>query len=319
LKNHTYYCTVSQMRSLSADMPIGDPFGGPAYGKREMPVAPIAMGAMSFMSGAAAFAAGTATFMTGLSMAASALSIVGAVTGNKTLAMIGGVMSLGAGLANGFGGAADAAGAGFDAAAEAGELVGGMTDAAALSADQLASAAMPGVEGAGGFADVADIGAFSDVGGGAAGGLMDSGGYGSGLIGSAEASQAAPMLQQTGEAAAQVSPYSTNVQNTMTTAAPAGPNAYDPNAVISADATAGQAGGGLIGSAQAGGGIMDRIGGFVKNNPQLTKMVVDTVGGLVPNNKQQAETELTKAQAERIRNMTAEEKQRQLWRQGRTS
>jgi hypothetical protein len=71
-----------------------------------------------------AIAAGTATFASYLAVAGAALTTIGAVTGKKDLMKIGGFMSLGGALANGFGQAA-ATEAGSEVAADA------ATDAAA--------------------------------------------------------------------------------------------------------------------------------------------------------------------------------------------
>lgn len=90
------YLSVSETRRRSIDEPVGDPYGGPAYGERRMPVAAIAV----FAYGASIVA--TEVVIGGLLMASGALSFVGSVTGNKTLSMLGAVAGLGAGAVGGF-------------------------------------------------------------------------------------------------------------------------------------------------------------------------------------------------------------------------
>lgn len=87
------YLSVEETRRQSWDHPVGDPFGGPAYGEYRMPVAAVVGAVMA----AADIAATTLGILNGLALAGSALSFVGQVTGNSKLAMAGGIMSLGAG------------------------------------------------------------------------------------------------------------------------------------------------------------------------------------------------------------------------------
>ena len=102
---------------LSFDEPIGDPFGGPAYGLRQEPVS--ATFAAVFLGGAAVTAA---TVFAAISYVGLAFTIVGAVTGNKTLSKIGGVL----GIVGGVGGLATslggAAATGAAEATQAGQL-----------------------------------------------------------------------------------------------------------------------------------------------------------------------------------------------------
>jgi|694.fasta_scaffold00571_31 hypothetical protein len=78
------YLSRAMTRAWSLDAPIGDPFGGPAFGERNEPVT-------------AFFAVATA-FET-IAAIGAVVSVVGMVTGNSDLAKIGGVM----GLVGGFG------------------------------------------------------------------------------------------------------------------------------------------------------------------------------------------------------------------------
>lgn len=91
------YMSLAVSRAWSADMPIGDPTGGPAYGERNMPLVAVA---------AAAYAAGTiATVGIAAMSALEIISAVGAiasgigvVTGNEKLAKIGGIIGLAGGV-----------------------------------------------------------------------------------------------------------------------------------------------------------------------------------------------------------------------------
>lgn len=93
------YLSRAVTRAMSLDHPIGDPFGGTAYGEKNDPVsAIISIGTMAGTYAAAgSFAA--MTLMQGLAFAGGALSLAGNITGNKTLMKIGMV----AGVAGGIG------------------------------------------------------------------------------------------------------------------------------------------------------------------------------------------------------------------------
>lgn len=96
----------SMTRAMGMELPIGDPFGGPAYGEKNDPVS--AFISLASMAGtyAAAGSFAAMTLMQGLTFAGAALSLVGNVTGNRTLSKIG----LVAGLAGGVGMLAESAG-----------------------------------------------------------------------------------------------------------------------------------------------------------------------------------------------------------------
>jgi hypothetical protein len=90
------------------DIPIGDPFGGAAYGKREFPfIVGPAIGTIATAVTAGVAAAGGAMAVVGavssIAMVAGlAMTVVGAITGDKDLMEIGGYV----GLAGGVGGLA---------------------------------------------------------------------------------------------------------------------------------------------------------------------------------------------------------------------
>jgi hypothetical protein len=84
-------------RQLSvADLPVGDPLGGPAYGEKRGPAIAIFGAYASISTG---IAIGASTLMGGLMIAGGVMSGLGAITGNKTLSTLGMV----AGLAGGVG------------------------------------------------------------------------------------------------------------------------------------------------------------------------------------------------------------------------
>jgi hypothetical protein len=88
------YLSRSMTRALSMHEPIGDPFGGPAYGERNDPVsAALSLTAMAG-SYAAAGSFAAMTLAQGMIFAGGALSLAGNVTGNKSLMKVGAVIGL---------------------------------------------------------------------------------------------------------------------------------------------------------------------------------------------------------------------------------
>ncbi len=103
---HKTYLSRAVTRAMSADHPIGDPFGGPAYGERRDPVsAVISIGTMVAGYGAATAAGATlaATVLGGMAMVGGAMSLIGNVSGNAKLSRIGSIVGMvgGVGLAAG--------------------------------------------------------------------------------------------------------------------------------------------------------------------------------------------------------------------------
>lgn len=98
---------VQMPNHWAAEFPVGDPFGGPAYGEKEFKKlfkAALAVAAV-VATGGAALAAGTfagaltaSSVFAGVAFAGSALSLVGTVTGNQKLVKIGGIASLAGGV-----------------------------------------------------------------------------------------------------------------------------------------------------------------------------------------------------------------------------
>lgn len=117
MKFEKTYLSRAVTRAMSLDHPIGDPTGGPAYGERRDPVsAVLAVAGMweagAVIAGASSLAAGfeALTVAQGLMFAGGALSLVGNVTGNKDLMLLGAAVGLGGGI----GGLMSDAGAGFN-------------------------------------------------------------------------------------------------------------------------------------------------------------------------------------------------------------
>lgn len=80
------YLSREMTRALALDHPIGDPFGGPAYGEKNGPAAAV-VGA--FLSIEAGLAIGASTFLGGMMIAGGVMSGLGAITGNATLSKLG--------------------------------------------------------------------------------------------------------------------------------------------------------------------------------------------------------------------------------------
>jgi hypothetical protein len=111
------YLSRAMTRAMALDHPIGDPTGGPAYGERRDPVsAIIAVAGMweagTIIAGASTLMAGfeALTVAQGLMFAGGALSLVGNVSGNQNLMLLGSAMMLGGGV----GGFMSDAGTGFN-------------------------------------------------------------------------------------------------------------------------------------------------------------------------------------------------------------
>lgn len=99
------YLSMAQSRAF--DGPTGDPFGGPAYGKREMPVIAIIGAVMSGVAGAGLIGttvlgfSGLGTIIGGAMIAGSVLTVVGTLSGNAKMAKIGSMLGLVGGLTAG--------------------------------------------------------------------------------------------------------------------------------------------------------------------------------------------------------------------------
>jgi len=310
--SHTkLYLSLAQTRAY--DGPIGDPFGGPAYGERAMPVAVVALAAGSFAAGAAAFTAATAIstmVLAGTLMVGSALTIVGTVTGNQNLTKIGGALALigGGGLAIESLMSTAAEGAAGAAGAAAGE-----TGAAGMESGF--GGAMPDVTGAAQTSSVPMPDVTASVGGEAVAAAAPE-----------AAVQAAPLpngITETAIPAQEVTGTAESWNNFATPEAalnPAGQTMADPLAdplgqgVDQAQKLAGLNDSGMIS------GSFDKFGKWVSNNTELAKVgtqaLAGMAGNLIPSDKDKAMTDYYQASAERARATTEDEKRRAAWRRG---
>lgn len=112
-REHNMGPYIQIYRGYNPDGTVGDPYGGPAYGEKNGPVlavvAVIASAAPAFEIGLAGL-----SLMQGISLASSVIGLVGTITGNKTLSLIGAVGGLAGsavGMLNKLGTAAQASGA----------------------------------------------------------------------------------------------------------------------------------------------------------------------------------------------------------------
>ena len=84
------YMSLAVSRAMAAEYTVGDPTGGPAYGKREMPVVAVAIAVWEVAAAAeVGFAALTA--FQAVAVVSSVVGAVGAVTGNQDLVKIGAI------------------------------------------------------------------------------------------------------------------------------------------------------------------------------------------------------------------------------------
>ena len=91
------YMSLAQSRAMAAEYPVGDPTGGAAYGKREMPVVAVAIAVWEV---AAVIEVGVAALTAFQAVAAvsAVVGAVGAVTGNQDLVKIGAIGSVVGGI-----------------------------------------------------------------------------------------------------------------------------------------------------------------------------------------------------------------------------
>lgn len=80
-------------RFWEAEIPVGDPFGGPAYGEKNKKLVKAAVMVTAVVATGGAFLAAPG-LLTGLAFAGSSLSLIGAATGNEKLSKIGAIAGL---------------------------------------------------------------------------------------------------------------------------------------------------------------------------------------------------------------------------------
>jgi hypothetical protein len=87
------YLSLAVSRAMAAEHPIGDPTGGAAYGKREMPAVAVAV-AVWEVAAAVEIGFAALTAFEAIAVVSSVVGAVGAVTGNQDLVKIGLVGSI---------------------------------------------------------------------------------------------------------------------------------------------------------------------------------------------------------------------------------
>jgi hypothetical protein len=271
------YLSRAMTRAWSLDAPIGDPFGGPAFGERNEPVT-------------AFFAVATA-FET-IAAIGAVISVVGMVTGNSDLAKIGGVM----GLVGGFGTLAQGGmfGKGMQSwageintswasstssnissaatAADSATMVDGMTSSQVAD---MSAASAPVDAGSLNLADAASVNTAATP------GLIDTPTLGVDGVVTAE-----PTMQLADSSAAGASPLAD-------TAAAAGPssnsalNIASAGEPVNAMSAAAQQGGNLSAVAKAantgintGASLFDKILKFGKENKELSQVALTGIAGM---------------------------------------
>jgi hypothetical protein len=312
------YLPPSETRRYAVELPVGDPWSGPAFGKREMPVVAVALAATSFVSGVAAFTAATTIggmIAAGATIVGSALTIIGTVTGNAKLAKIGGILSIGGmvgtGVVNSM--ADTAANAAAEGAAQAGaegaaEAAGGSAiNEAAHFSDAAFDAGMPGA---------ASVPPRMAQNAAAGRGLIDAGMESAGPMTDVQSQAAVDAAKQTISPVDPAKPFADPGAQALNSAGAEVRQSLDidPFANESAKLLRQNAAppGSLLETSGGTslGGYFDKFGRWVKDNKELAKMGAEFASGLFPSDKEKAMTEAYKQQ-------TADARRRALWAQGK--
>lgn len=278
-----------------------------------MPVVAVAAAAASFTAGMAAVTAGSA-LIGGAMMVGGALTAIGTVTGNAKLAKIGGILSIAGGVANLASNAINAASSTASTIGEGvaeGMAASGVEAVGYEGAVAAAESGLAGAEGAitegvnlGGTEQFALDGASKTM-------PVSSGDSAKGLL---YQDKAAATIAPTTAPDMPTGAESINAMDTG--AAKAQAAATQTDAFNAADVI--QKG---VAEANGGGGLMDTMGGklkefqaWSKQNPELAKMLTEGVkgvaGNLVTSPKDQAMIDYYNANADKIKRNT-------LWSQGR--
>lgn len=318
-----HFVTREVQRAWGIENPIGDPFGGAAYGEKNggggigkvfSSVVPIVAGAAMIIGSGGALAP---MVIGGAMMAGGAMSGIGAISGNQTLSKIGGITSAVAGVAalgytaysnwdsisNFFAAGTEASGAaiggaegGMGAVADMGQSYTGamsMGESADLIAQGTAAADLANAQTAASFG-----GAGFDPNVIAAplpGGTF--GGTGGATVG--DTGFINNMFDAQGIATNQAA---NAIANTSAPAAFSGTPAALPGGTFggTGGAAVGDTGGFVSGMLDAGGtsgGLLSSVGGFIKENPVVSLMGLQTLSGLAEgaSPKSQAEGEYLQA------------------------
>lgn len=277
------YLSLSVSRAWSAEVPVGDPCGGPAYGERNMPLVAVVAAAASTYTLATVGIAAMSAFQVVAAVGAIA-SGIGAITGNEKLTKIGGVVSLVGGVG------AFAQGKGWIA----GDAPKSPTGTAASAQTQNAQAAKVAGEAGGNVAELAQGGAdVSSQIDAASSAVQPSADGGSGLLG-------AQKFQTSGD----LSRFDRMAEQAAASGAPA-PVAGAAASAPKLDSTFDHIGGlkdhvDLPGVAAKSGGFMDSfksIGKFMEENKTMMSLGGSAIGGMFDEEKK-AREEYYKARAE---------------------
>lgn len=312
------YLSISQSRQLSAEMPIGDPFGGPAYGKREL--FGIIVAGIGAFSGGLALAGGGLTILgsiaAGAALIGGALTIVGTLTGDANLASIGKTIGIVGSVAN-FATNFDSIVGGFESVFGSGQSLSqseflGLTkdfgDVGNIGAST-AEAAQIAMSGGGAAAPVTDASLLDetmtsvpdqpvDLGGGGGGGPVNYADQASDVGGVTEAA-----LHGSGADLVASSPvssggidgfdnanYDYKVTNPVSTSGPASTIDATQSGVTVPPGTPNE-------GAAGGGGLLGDIGSFIKNNKELVNMFGEGLKYMSASDKRKADQLLTEAQS----------------------
>ena len=285
MKFEKTYLSRAMTRAMSLDHPIGDPTGGPAFGERRDPVSAVM--AVAGMWEAGTIIAGASTLMAGvealtvaqgLMFAGGALSLVGNVTGNKDLMVLGGAVMLGGGI----GGLMSDAGTGFNQTFS--EAFSSTSPSAGLTSSPAGTDLAPGSQNVGTQAPANDV-------------LRDN------ITTNTASTSASPSLNSPSAAAPDI--------HVPGPAAPAPLGGFDSTAQqfnptqVSANtaATPGNTFGQTPGSSQITPGIIDKAMAFAKEQPMAAMVLGQAAGGVatgvmdMATGKSAAQTEQLKADA----------------------
>jgi len=156
------YMSLAVSRAMATEYPVGDPFGGPAYDERRMPL--VAIVGAAFGGAALMGTFGTLSVWGTIAAIGAVTAGIGVVTGNQDLVKIGGVMGLVGGvgsLATKAGFLSDVAqagaGSGIDQAANAAAEGASSAPAAGAVAQGALAPITTGVQSTGGMLNQAAI------------------------------------------------------------------------------------------------------------------------------------------------------------------
>ena len=285
MKFEKTYLSRAMTRAMALDHPIGDPTGGPAYGERRDPVSAVM--AVAGMWEAGTIIAGASTLMAGfealtvaqgLMFAGGALSLVGNVTGNKDLMVLGGAVMLGGGI----GGLMSDAGTGFNQTFS--EAFSSKSPSAGLTSSPAGTDLAPGSQNVGTQAPATDV-------------MRDN------ITTNTASSSASPSLNSPSALAPDIPVPGPTAPAPLggfdSTAQQFNPSQVSANTAATPGNTFGQ----TPGSSQITPGIIDKAMAFAKEQPMAAMVLGQAAGGVatgvmdMATGKSAAQTEQLKADA----------------------